>query len=259
MTWRAFYPYWQTDAGLPLDFQRGRCESGQLDDLPQQLQLRLRLIQLASANPAIMELSTLVLFVPACFALNMAPGPNNLLSISNATRYGFRQSCLAGLGRLLAFVGMLTLASAGLAVVLHTSEILFLIIKIIGAAYLMYLAFQLWCADPHESVESSSPRVGLWALARQEFWVAAGNPKAILIFTAFLPQFVDPAQPSGPQFAVLGALFLTLEWIAIAVYAYMGLHMRRWFAQARGRRIFDRSCSVLLASAGLGLLASRRT
>ena len=205
-----------------------------------------------------MELSTLDLFVPACFALNMAPGPNNLLSISNATRYGFRQSCLAGLGRLLAFVGMLTLASAGLAVVLHTSEILFFGIKMIGAAYLFYLAFQLWRANPGEAVESASPRVGLLALARQEFWVAAGNPKAILIFTAFLPQFIDPAQPSGPQFAVLGAMFLVLEWIAIAIYAYMGLHMRRWFSQPRGKRLFNRSCSVLLAGAGLGLLVSRR-
>ena len=205
-----------------------------------------------------MELTPLILFVPACFALNMAPGPNNLLSISNATRYGFRQSCLAGLGRLLAFVGMLTLASAGLAVVLHTSEILFFFIKIVGAAYLFYLAFRLWCANPGEAVELSAPRVGLLALARQEFLVAAGNPKAILIFTAFLPQFINPAQPSGPQFAVLGATFLVLEWIAIAIYAYMGLHMRRWFSQPRGKRIFNRGCSVLLAGAGLGLLVSRR-
>lgn len=205
-----------------------------------------------------MEIATLTLFVPACFALNMAPGPNNLLSLSNATRYGFRQSCAAGFGRLLAFVGMLTLASAGLAVVLHTSELLFYGIKIVGAAYLFYLAVQLWRADPSPEVEAASPRVGLLLLARQEFLVAAGNPKAILIFTAFLPQFINPAQAITPQFAVLGALFLVLEWVAIAAYAYMGLHMRRWFAQPRGKRIFNRGCSVLLAGAGVGLLASRR-
>ena len=207
----------------------------------------------------VMQLSTLALFIPACFALNMAPGPNNLLSISNATRYGFRQSCVAGLGRLLAFVGMITLASAGLAMVLHTSEILFYAIKIIGSGYLFYLAFQLWRANPEAPVEVTSPRVGLLGLARQEFLVAAGNPKAILIFTAFLPQFINSSQPSGPQFAVLGAMFLVLEWIAIAVYAYMGLHMRCWFSQPSGKQIFNRSCSVLLAGAGLGLLVSRRT
>jgi hypothetical protein len=66
--------------------------------------------------------------------------------------------------------------------------------------------------------------VGFWRLARQEFLVAAGNPKAILLFTAFLPQFVDPSRPVPAQFAVLGALFLLLEWIAIGAYAWMGLH-----------------------------------
>ncbi|NVE00382.1 LysE family translocator [Massilia sp. BJB1822] len=205
-----------------------------------------------------MELATLMLFVPACFALNMAPGPNNLLSISNATRYGIRLSCVAGLGRLLAFAGMIALASAGLAVVLHTSELLFYGIKTVGAVYLLYLAWQLWRAAPGQESEAKAG-VGFRQLARQEFLVAAGNPKAILIFTAFLPQFVNPQQPMAGQFAILGLLFLVLEMVAIAIYAWMGTRLRRWFAQPRGKRIFNRGCAVLLASAGLGLLLSRRS
>ncbi|WP_449102476.1 LysE family translocator [Pseudomonas extremaustralis] len=205
-----------------------------------------------------MDLATLALFLPACFALNMAPGPNNLLSVSNATRYGYRASCLAGIGRLLAFAGMIALASAGLAVVLQTSALLFYGIKILGAAYLVYLAVQLWRADPQAQAESTAAKVGLWALARQEFLVAAGNPKAILIFTAFLPQFVVPAEPITPQFTLLGAMFLMLEWIAISAYAYMGLHMRRWFAEPRGKRLFNRCCAGLLAAAASVLLMAHR-
>ena len=205
-----------------------------------------------------MDLTTLALFLPACFALNMAPGPNNLLSVSNATRYGYRTACLAGIGRLLAFSGMIALASAGLAVVLQTSELLFYAIKIVGAAYLLYLAILLWRADPQMQEESITAKVGIWALARQEFLVATGNPKAILIFTAFLPQFVVPGQPITPQFALLGALFLALEWIAISLYAYMGLHMRRWFAEPRGKRIFNRCCAGLLSAAAAVLLMARR-
>jgi len=205
-----------------------------------------------------MDLATLSLFLPACFALNMAPGPNNLLSVSNSTRYGYRTACVAGIGRLLAFAGMIALASAGLAVVLQTSELLFYGIKIIGAAYLFYLAWQLWRADPGtENVVTGAP-AGMLTLARQEFLVAAGNPKAILIFTAFLPQFVDPGQAVTPQFAVLGALFLMLEWIAIGAYAYMGLHMRRWFAKPRGKQIFNRCCAGLLSAAASVLLMARR-
>lgn len=208
-----------------------------------------------------MDAATLTLFVPACFALNMAPGPNNLLSLSNATRYGFRQSCAAGLGRLPAFAGMLVLASAGLAAVLQTSELLFHAIKLFGAAYLFYLAVQLWrapAAAPAAPSDRARPAASLFSLARQEFLVAAGNPKAILIFTAFLPQFVSPATAPAPQLAVLGALFLLLELIALAIYAWMGIHLRRWFAQARGQRIFNRSCALLLAGAGAGLLGARR-
>ncbi|VVM71550.1 Homoserine/homoserine lactone efflux protein [Pseudomonas fluorescens] len=205
-----------------------------------------------------MDLATLSLFLPACFALNMAPGPNNLLSVSNSTRYGYRTACVAGIGRLLAFAGMIALASAGLAVVLQTSEWLFYGIKIVGAAYLFYLAWQLWRADPGtESTVTGAP-AGILTLARQEFLVAAGNPKAILVFTAFLPQFIDPGHPVTPQFAVLGALFLMLEWIAIGAYAYMGLHMRRWFSQPRGKRIFNRCCAGLLSAAASVLLMARR-
>ncbi|MBP3997021.1 LysE family translocator [Pseudomonas koreensis] len=205
-----------------------------------------------------MDLATLSLFLPACFALNMAPGPNNLLSVSNATRYGYRRACVAGIGRLLAFAGMIALAAAGLAVVLQTSELLFYGIKIVGAGYLLYLAWQLWRANPAAEDAVTAPANGLLALARQEFLVAAGNPKAILIFTAFLPQFVDPTRAITPQFMLLGVLFLLLEWIAISVYAYMGLHMRRWFAEPRGKRIFNRCCAGLLSAAASVLLMAKR-
>ncbi|WP_085667814.1 MULTISPECIES: LysE family translocator [unclassified Pseudomonas] len=205
-----------------------------------------------------MDLTTLSLFLPACFALNMAPGPNNLLSVSNATRYGYRRACVAGIGRLLAFAGMIALAAAGLAVVLQTSELLFYGIKIIGAGYLLYLAWQLWRANPAAEDAIAAPANGLLALARQEFLVAAGNPKAILIFTAFLPQFVDPTRAITSQFMLLGVLFLLLEWIAISAYAYMGLHMRRWFAEPRGKRIFNRCCAGLLSAAASVLLMAKR-
>lgn len=205
-----------------------------------------------------MDLSTLAVFVPACFALNMAPGPNNLLSISNASRYGFLRASSGGLGRLLAFAIMIALAAMGLTAVLHTSELLFQGIKVVGAAYLFYLAVQLWRAQADDHADDAAGDVGLGHLARQEFWVAIGNPKAILLFTAFLPQFVDPSGSIATQFAQLGATFLALEFIAIALYCYMGIHARRLFAKPSGKRMFNRICAGLLASAASFLLVARR-
>lgn len=207
-----------------------------------------------------MSVHLLLLFIPACFALNMAPGPNNLLSVSTATRFGFGVSCLAGIGRLVAFIGMIAIAASGLAVVLQSSATAFMVIKVVGAVYLFYLAWQLWRAPVSHASQADAPRTRpsytLWKLMRQEFMVAAGNPKAILIFTAFLPQFVNPAEAAAPQFLVLGLLFLVLEWIAIAAYAYMGAHLAKWFAVPERQRRFNRTCAALLGTAGCGLLFS---
>jgi len=80
-----------------------------------------------------MNLLTLALFVPACFALNMVPGPNNLLAMSNGQRFGFSVAIAAGLGRLGAFMLMISLAAMGLATILLASKTLFFIVKIVGA------------------------------------------------------------------------------------------------------------------------------
>lgn len=205
-----------------------------------------------------MDLSTLAVFIPACFALNMAPGPNNLLSISNASRYGFGRACTGGLGRLLAFAIMIALAAVGLTAVLHTSEWLFHMIKIVGAAYLFYLALQLWRAPCEAHDVEAGEQAGVTRLARQEFLVAIGNPKAILLFTAFLPQFVDRTAVVTAQFAQLGAMFLALECIAIGLYCWMGVHARRLFAKPSGKRVFNRVCAGLLAGAASFLLVARR-
>lgn len=206
-----------------------------------------------------MSLATLLLFLPACFALNLAPGPNNLLSISNATRYGFRVACIAGIGRLLAFMLMIALVASGLSLLLTEAAWLFSAIKIAGALYLLYLGWNLWRAPVAvaSAGEARCAPQAMAALLRQEFWLAAGNPKAILIFTAFLPQFVDVKAAVAPQFAVLGALFLLLEWLAVVIYAALGSQLSRLLQTARVQRVFNRGCGGLLAGAGAAMLAVR--
>lgn len=165
---------------------------------------------------------------------------------------------MAGTGRLIAFAAMIALAAAGLAVVLETSELVFHAIKILGAAYLFYLAFKLWTAEAQQQEASITKTKNIADLAKQEFFIAAGNPKAILIFTAFLPQFINPVHDVAPQFAVLGVLFLMLEMIALAGYALIGVHLQRWFSEPKGKRLFNRICAILLSGAASVLLATRR-
>ncbi len=205
-----------------------------------------------------MDTVSLLFFIPACFALNLSPGPNNLMAMANAQRFSFRVAVIAGAGRLLAFSLMIFLAATGVATVLYASEKIFLIVKVGGALYLFWLAWQLWHADVKPEQTLCGQEKSLLLLMRQEFLMAIGNPKAILIFTAFLPQFVNPQQPVLPQFALLGLVFLVLEWLAITSYALMGVYLRQWFARPEMRGMFNRGCAGLLAAAGAGLMASRQ-
>lgn len=204
-----------------------------------------------------MDILKLLLFIPACFALNMAPGPNNLFSMNNARCYGFKAALVAGLGRILAFSGMIALAASGLAVILYTSETIFFLIKLVGALYLLWIAVQLWCSEssPLKNIASAKSHFGL---AKQEFTLAAGNPKAILIFTAFLPQFVDISANVNEQFLILGSTFLLLELLAISIYALFGLYLRHWFSKPKMAKLFNRGCSVFLGVSGGNLLFMRQ-
>ncbi|PMN91605.1 LysE family translocator [Enterovibrio norvegicus] len=204
-----------------------------------------------------MDLLSLLLFVPACFALNMTPGPNNLLAMNNARCYGFLSAMLASVGRLVAFSVMIALAASGLAVILYASETVFFAIKVFGALYLFWIAFQLWRSTALPILEGK-PQKSVRALLQQEFALAAGNPKAILIFTAFLPQFVDVAGSVNHQFFVLGATFLALEFLAIAVYALFGLYLRHWFSNPKMATWFNRGCATVLSISGGNLLLMDR-
>jgi len=205
-----------------------------------------------------MELHTLLLFIPACFALNMAPGPNNLLAMNNAQHYGFIQTFMAGVGRITAFMIMIFLSATGLAAILYASENLFFIIKIIGALYLFWIAYQLWHSEVSDVAVKHPVNRSVFQLMTQEFLLAAGNPKAILIFTAFLPQFINPTGNTDLQFLTLGVVFLSLELTAVSIYACFGLYLRNWFAKPKMKQLFNRTCSGFLACIGISLLVERR-
>ncbi|WMN59580.1 LysE family translocator [Pseudoalteromonas xiamenensis] len=200
---------------------------------------------------------SLLLFLPACFALNMAPGPNNLLAMNNGRNYGFNVAFIAGLGRIVAFIIMITLAASGLAAVLYASETLFYTIKMLGAVYLFWLAFKLWCSSALHIAKKVANGSGNKELIKQEFMLAAGNPKAILIFTSFLPQFVDVNRNVQQQFVTLGGLFLLLEMVALSGYALFGMYLSQWFTRPKTAGRFNKGCAVLLSVSGVNLLFSK--
>jgi len=209
-----------------------------------------------------MTLSAYLLFLPACFAINMAFGPNNLLSVTNGAKHGVSPAVIAASGRLVAFAIMIAIAGLGMGAVLVASELAFDVIKYIGAAYLVWIGVRLLrapapTAEVQQARDAASAPPSMRALVRQEFTVAAGNPKATLVFTAFFPQFVVPGAYAS-SYVLLGLTFLVFELVAIALYALLGARMRRLANGSRAMRWFNRVSGSMMVGFGLILAFTRR-
>lgn len=201
-------------------------------------------------------MSHLLLFLPGCFALNLAFGPNNLLAMTHGAQKGVGFSFLASTARLGVFIPMIAASALGLGVVLSASALVFDLIKIVGAAYLIWMGIKLLrTAQASASLEAEASRSSLRKAFRGEALTAISNPKAILIFAAFFPQFVDTAN-YWMSYAALGATFLSLEAVAIVIYASAG----RFAATFAANRLhwFQRASGGGMIAFGLLLLLSRQ-
>lgn len=197
-------------------------------------------------------------FAVASLALLAIPGPTVLVVVSYALGQGRQSGWTTVPAVALGDFTAMTVSLAGAGAVLAASATLFTVLKFAGAAYLVWLGIQLWRADPSLTL----PRQGLEANRRRMFWncyvVTALNPKGIVFFIAFVPQFVDPALPSLPQFVVLEAIFLSLAAVNIALWAILAGELRARFAEPRLLRRINRVGAAFLIGAGLLTAAARR-
>ena len=188
------------------------------------------------------------IFLPACIGMNFFPGPNNLLALVHGVRTDARHATVAGLARLPVMVVMLVLLAAGLEALLALSASAFQWLRVVGAGYLLWMAWQ--------SLDVVVPtrfdlevRKTLWLMARSEALVAFTNPKLILIFYAFFPQFIDPVKPVMPQIIVMGGTFILIEIGAIGLYAFGGRWLQERFEDGQSSRWLSRFTAVALAAA----------
>ncbi len=194
----------------------------------------------------------LLLFMPAAFLVAISPGANNLLAMRHGLRWSAADAIVALIGRVVAFAIMVGLVVIGLATVVAGSQMVFQSIKWVGVAYLLYLGVrtlrQSQKSSTLDDAESQSRITGQRrriALARQEFLVAAANPKALLLFTAFVPQFVDPAQAAAPQLLVLGLLYIAIEFVAACGWAITGGRIGSTGLSPRARNRLEKATGVV--------------
>lgn len=197
-------------------------------------------------------------FVAASAVLLAIPGPTILLVISYALGHGRKAAPASVAGVALGDFTAMTASMLGLGVLLATSAMLFTVLKWVGAAYLLYLGYKLWRA-PAGSAEThgdSGTRPG--RIFVHLYAVTALNPKSIVFFVAFLPQFLDATAPLLPQILIMETTFLVLATINALLYALLATAARRTIRKPSVQRAVNRVGGSLLIGAGVLTLAWKK-
>ncbi len=164
--------------------------------------------------------ANLVLFLPAAIALIVAPGPDSLYVLARGIGQGRRAGVISAFGTCTGLLVHTTAAAVGLAALLQASAVAYLIVKYVGAAYLLYLGIRTLLSKQSFRVEASTTRPSAPRMYVQGMLTNVLNPKVALFFVAFLPQFVNPHSGAvGLQMLMLGVLFAGLGLLYLLLVA----------------------------------------
>lgn len=199
-----------------------------------------------------MDPNTWLIYTLAALGLSLSPGPNGLLALTHGALYGRHKAMFTILGGAVGFVTIVALSKFGISALLQASLFWLVVLKWVGGAYLVWLGVQVWRSPPIglDIQAPTSPRTG-WSMFRQGALSALTNPKGILFFAAFLPQFIDLNRSLFMQFVVMAGTFAAIE-IATEVFIASLAHRVSPWLQRVGRR-FNQTCGCIFVAIGVAL------
>ncbi len=186
--------------------------------------------------------------------ISLTPGAGAINTMSNALTSGFRRSFWGILGQQLALVIHVIIVAAGVGIIVSSSPFLFHMIRYVGAAYLVYLGIRKLLAKPEKDDGGDAPAAvehGL-SMFRRGLWVNLLNPKAIVFFLAFIPQFIRPAEPLLPQYVILTATVVVIDIIVMwFVFAAGAKQLKHLTSSERGQLLLNRIFGILFIGVGV--------
>lgn len=199
-----------------------------------------------------MEINTWLLFVVASIGLSISPGPNGLLALAHGATHGPRKTINTILGGTVGFTSIMALSMFGIGAVLQTSIGLLIVLKLLGGVYLIFLGIQLWLSPPiNLKLSKNSALVSKSSMFKQGFLSSVTNPKVLLFFAAFLPQFITTKSSLVLQFIIMALTFAVIEIITEYLIASMANRLRPWLSKV-GKR-FNQVCGGAFIGIGVAL------
>jgi threonine/homoserine/homoserine lactone efflux protein len=201
--------------------------------------------------------SLLAAFIVACAVLCLIPGPNLALIVSNSVAHGPRYGLLTLAGTTAAMVPQLLLTSLGMTAVLTGMASWFTSLRWLGVVYLIWLGVQYWRAPVTDLTKTGAQPRSARGIFLRAFLVSISNPKTLVFYGAFFPQFVSHSKPLAPQLVTLCVVFLLVVVLVDGSWALAAGRMRT-LLRMHGR-LRNRLTGGLLIGAGLGLAMARKT
>ncbi len=200
----------------------------------------------------------LLLFFATSIALALVPGPDNIFVLTQSALHGPRAGVLITLGLCTGLIVHTSAVALGVAAVFQSSPFAFTALKMIGGAYLMYLAWQVLQAGAQDITGPRGAPAGGWALVSRGGVMNITNPKVAVFFLAFLPQFADPARGSLPmQIFMLGAVFMLAALLVFSLIAWAASAIgRRLQASSRAQIIMNRMAGAVFVALAVRLVLS---
>ncbi len=202
-----------------------------------------------------MTFATWLLFLITELAICLTPGPAVLFVFAHGLRYGGAKSLWANLGILSGNAFYFVVSATGLGVLVKASHDAFLIVKWAGAAYLIITGLRMIFGKSSGLVDRSAivPDVRGTLIAGRGFVLQAANPKALIFFTALLPQFVTTGEPVARQMLILGMTSTVAEFFVLAGYGYLAGRLSEWTRTSRFARRMNWAAGGMLIACGAGL------
>lgn len=199
-----------------------------------------------------MELGTWLLYLLAAVGLSLTPGPNGLLALTHGAIYGARRTLATITGGVIGFGLVVALSMFGIGALLAASAELLTVLKWLGGAYLVFLGIQVWRSPAIGVAESRTSRSASNAqLFRAGLLSAITNPKGILFFVAFLPQFIDPRANLFIQFLILAGTFMVVEFIYELTVAALADKIKPLLAKSGSK--FNKAFGSIFIGLGIAL------